>query len=301
MLSAKPWKSEAILRLGLSLFIGQFLGGLGLAVMSYYAGNRQLTAWIFFALTVSSAAACIAALFTIRKPWELPGFTRQFLLLIFFVYLGLTLGAFVQHYAGRGPGETGTLRTVVSALSFQGLGLLFVRRFLREHGSTWSDGFGFKTGGTIALLYGVLAACVFLPVGQFLQMASTALMARLHVTVGVQAPVQALQNSSTWLDFAALGVVTIALAPLAEEILFRGILYPALKQAGFPRLALWGPSLVFAAIHLNLASFLPLLVLALMLTWLYKKTGNLLAPIAAHSLFNVLNFVRFLLDARPVH
>ena len=126
-------------------------------------------------------------------------------------------------------------------------------------------------------------------------------MARLHVTVGIQAPVQALQNSSTWLDFVALGVVTIGLAPLAEEILFRGILYPTIKQAGFPRVALWGTSLLFAAIHLNLAIFLPLLLLALMLTWLYEKTDNLLAPIAAHSLFNMLNFVRFLLDSRPGH
>ena len=298
-MSPKPWKSEAILRLGLSLFIGQFLGGLGLAVASYWGGGRQLSAWIFFALTAASAAACCAALFTMRRPWELQGFTRQFLFLIFFVYLGLTFGAFVQHYAGRAPGETGALRAVVSALSFQGLGLLFIWRFLREHGCTWSEGFGFRTGAKIALLYGVLAACLFLPVGQLLQKASAELMARLHIPVGVQAPVQALQNSATWLDFVALGVVTIALAPLAEEILFRGILYPAVKQAGFPRLALWGTSLLFAAIHMNLAIFIPLLVLALMLTWLYEKTDNLLAPIAAHSLFNVLNFVRFLLDSRP--
>lgn len=300
-MSAKPWKSEAILRLGLSLFLGQFLGALGLAVASYCGSDRHLNAWIFFALTLASAAACFAALFTVRKPWELAGFARQFLFLIFFVYLGLTFGAFVQHYAGRAPGETGALRAVVSALSFQGLGLIFVGRFLCEHGSTWSEGFGFRKGGRIALLYGVLAACLFLPVSQLLQRASAELMARLHVTVGIQAPVQALQNSSTWLDFVALGVVTIGLAPLAEEILFRGILYPAIKQSGFPRVALWVTSLLFAAIHVNLATFLPLLVLALMLTWLYEKTDNLLAPIAAHSLFNALNFVRFLLDSRPGH
>ncbi len=300
-MSAKPWKSEAILRLGLSLFLGQFLGALGLAVASYWGSQRQLNVLSFFALTATSAAACFAALFTVRKPWELEGFARQFLYLIFFVYLGLTFGAFVQHYAGRTSGETGALRAVVSALSFQGLGLLFIRRFLREHGSTWGEGFGFRRGRKFAFLYGALAACLFLPISQLLQVASVALMARLHVTVGVQAPVQALQNSSTWLDFIALGVVTIALAPLAEEILFRGILYPAIKQAGFPRAALWGTSLLFAAIHLNLAIFFPLLVMALMLTWLYEKTDNLLAPIAAHSLFNVLNFARFLLESRPGH
>ena len=36
---------------------------------------------------------------------------------------------------------------------------------------------------------------------------------------------------------------------------------------------------------------MPLFVLALALTWLYEKTDNLLAPIAAHSLFNAANLV----------
>ena len=80
----------------------------------------------------------------------------------------------------------------------------------------------------------------------------------------------------------------------------------AIKQAGHPRIALWGASLAFAAIHVNLATFLPLLLLALILTWLYETTGNLLAPIAAHSLFNTMNFVLLyvaeslhLVSARP--
>jgi hypothetical protein len=74
-------------------------------------------------------------------------------------------------------------------------------------------------------------------------------------------------------------------------MLFRGVLYPWIKQAGFPRLALWGTSLTFAAIHQNLAAFLPLLVLALLFTGLYEKTNNLLASISAHASFNAMNFV----------
>jgi membrane protease YdiL (CAAX protease family) len=81
------------------------------------------------------------------------------------------------------------------------------------------------------------------------------------------------------------------LAPAAEEMLFRGILYPAIKQAGFPRLALWGTALLFAAIHLNLVTFFPLMVLALGLTWLYERTDNLWSSIIAHALFNAMNFV----------
>jgi membrane protease YdiL (CAAX protease family) len=70
-------------------------------------------------------------------------------------------------------------------------------------------------------------------------------------------------------------------------------LYPAIKRIGFRRLALWGSSLLFAAIHLNFLTFVPLLLLSLGLTLLYENTDNLLAPITAHAFFNTLNFVMF--------
>jgi len=83
--------------------------------------------------------------------------------------------------------------------------------------------------------------------------------------------------------------MAIVLAPVGEELLFRGLLYPWIKQAGFPRMALWGTAILFAAIHINLVLFVPLLVLALALTALYEWSDNLLAPIVAHSVFNALN------------
>ena len=46
---------------------------------------------------------------------------------------------------------------------------------------------------------------------------------------------------------------------------------------------------------MNAATFLPLAVLALLLTMLYERTDNLLAPISAHALFNALNFATLFL------
>jgi membrane protease YdiL (CAAX protease family) len=113
---------------------------------------------------------------------------------------------------------------------------------------------------------------------------------RLALKPEEQLSVQVLRQAFSWFDRAILGIATIALAPVAEEILFRGILYPAIKQAGFKRLALWGTALLFAAIHVNLETFIPLFALAIVLTVLYEKTNNLLAPITAHAAFNALNF-----------
>jgi membrane protease YdiL (CAAX protease family) len=114
---------------------------------------------------------------------------------------------------------------------------------------------------------------------------------RLQLKPEEQESVQTLQMAITWWNRLALGAVTIVLAPAAEEMLFRGILYPVIKRAGFPRLALWGTALLFAGIHLNLVTFVPLTVLAVGLTLLYERADNLLAPITAHALFNGMNFV----------
>src|SRR5204863_6383154 len=86
------------------------------------------------------------------------------------------------------------------------------------------------------------------------------------------------------------GCMAIILAPIAEEMLFRGILYPTLKQNGFRRSAFILSSFIFALVHLNLMLIVPLTFLALVLALLYEFTGNLSAPIAAHCLFNALNF-----------
>ena len=295
MLSEKPWKSEAILRLGLSLFICQFLGALALAVARFFSSGPRPNVATFCAMAIGSLAACGVVLFLIRKPWDEVGFTRRAMYLIGLIYVGLILGAFVAHFAGSAAADPTAVRTVVAALSFQGATLVLVHRLLREHELGWMAGFGLSENLARAVIYGGLAACAFLPMGQVLQMVSAEILTRLHVSFQSQAAVEALKNSVAWYDRTAMGVMAIGLAPVAEELLFRGLLYPAVKAAGFPRLALWGTSLFFALIHFNLATFLPLLLLALVLTWLYEQTGNLLAPIVAHATFNALQFAIFYL------
>jgi membrane protease YdiL (CAAX protease family) len=73
------------------------------------------------------------------------------------------------------------------------------------------------------------------------------------------------------------------------------VLYLFVKQLGWPRLAWISVSLAFALIHDDAAAFVPLFVLALALTWLYEKTDSLLAPMAAHALFNAANLVLLVL------
>ena len=96
------------------------------------------------------------------------------------------------------------------------------------------------------------------------------------------------ENIPTLIFFVVMAVVV---APIAEEILFRGILYPAIKQIGYPRVAAIGTALLFALFHVNLLTFASLTVVALGLIALYEFTDNLLAPITAHAVFNASNLI----------
>jgi membrane protease YdiL (CAAX protease family) len=298
MLSAKPWKADAIIRLGLSVIVCVFAGSLVMSVEHYARAGGKVGPEVFFPLTAAALGCLGATLVLISKPWPLEGFSRRLLTWMVCAYSGLFLGMWVQQLSGVGTAGISIWRVVVASLSFQGAGLILIARFLREHEVNWAEAFGFTNHRGKAVVLGVLVALIFLPLGWGLQQASALVMTHLpHLKLEPQEqlPVHVLRVSMSWAGRITLGAAAIVLAPIAEEILFRGILYPAVKQAGFPRLALWGTTLLFAAVHMNVVTFVPLTVLALVLTALYERTNNLLAPITAHALFNALNFVTLFL------
>jgi uncharacterized protein len=105
---------------------------------------------------------------------------------------------------------------------------------------------------------------------------------QLGMPVDPQAAEQALALVDPWIAVLAI----VVLAPIAEEIFFRGVVFNAwLREAG-PRVAYIGSAALFAVIHLSLVAVLPIFLLGLALAWVYRRTGNLLAPIAMHAVVN---------------
>jgi membrane protease YdiL (CAAX protease family) len=213
------------------------------------------------------------------------------LLLLLSIIVCIYVGSLVSFLAGWS--NASVPKMLVAAASFQGAILFLTWWFLGQHELGWKEAFGFCNNVRAAVLAGVLVACLFLPVGWALQQASGLLIQHLShfgVRSVEQQSVQTLRVAGSWPERATLGLVTIGLAPLAEELLFRGILYSWVRRAGYPLLALWGTSVLFAVVHFNAITLVPLLALSLVLTALYQRTANLIAPIAAHSFFNALNF-----------
>jgi membrane protease YdiL (CAAX protease family) len=87
------------------------------------------------------------------------------------------------------------------------------------------------------------------------------------------------------------------IAPFAEEVLFRGYIYPAVKRYTGPVFAIVVVSLLFAVVHLNIPALWPLWLLAILLTLSYEFSGSLWVPVGIHALFNTFNIVVMLVGA----
>jgi membrane protease YdiL (CAAX protease family) len=184
---------------------------------------------------------------------------------------------------------------LLGTLGIEGPAWIFIFIFLRLHKIRWRDAFGLS-GPDLkkSLLLAASVLAVALPVIWLLQSFSSIALEKVGVPVENQRAVEIFLGLKSFWFRACFVIFAVVVAPVAEEFVFRGMLYPFVKQSGSPRAALFGISAIFAGIHLDAGTFVPLFVLALALTWLYEKTDNLLAPITAHALFNAANFTLLL-------
>lgn len=89
----------------------------------------------------------------------------------------------------------------------------------------------------------------------------------------------------------ALGVLAVLVAPVTEELLFRGALFGSLRARIGSRAAALISSVLFAAVHSSVFALVPLFVLALVLCWVYERSGSLVAPIVVHMLNNATSLL----------
>ena len=83
-------------------------------------------------------------------------------------------------------------------------------------------------------------------------------------------------------------VVVAVIAPFSEEVFFRGFLYSAFKKNWGVNAALFLSSLLFAAVHLELYSFIPLMIIGWILAYLFEKTKSLIPAIFLHGVYNLI-------------
>lgn len=111
-----------------------------------------------------------------------------------------------------------------------------------------------------------------------------------------------------WMRKVQYGALALVVCPPVEEVIFRLGLFngldwlfgkftrrPAFDAARFPWAAALASGIVFAAVHQNAATLVPLWFLGVAFAWVYRKGGTIWASVYCHVFFNLVNFVLCLL------
>lgn len=97
-----------------------------------------------------------------------------------------------------------------------------------------------------------------------------------------------LADQPPWVRAYLVGL-GVVLAPVAEEILFRGIALPLLARRIGAAPAVIAVSAIFSALHFHVPSLVPLFVIGVAFSLAYLHTGDLAVPVIMHAVFNAVN------------
>lgn len=102
----------------------------------------------------------------------------------------------------------------------------------------------------------------------------------------MQDSVELMRESKDVVVVALMAFSAAIIAPLAEEVIFRGYLYPVAKAWSGKWFGVFFSALWFSACHGNVPLILPLFLLGVILALAYEWTGSLWAAIGIHFFFN---------------
>lgn len=152
-----------------------------------------------------------------------------------------------------------------------GWGMLGLRSFSVWRAVAWAVG-GWVALRAFLLVYGLILQGVF------------------KYTVPLDRRVPRIFGT-TRIGMAMAITVAVLVAPVAEEIIFRGFVYGALRKAlgVWPGIAASGA--VFALAHLQPVLFVPILAIGMALAYLYERTKSLGASMTLHALNNLVSVI----------
>lgn len=89
-------------------------------------------------------------------------------------------------------------------------------------------------------------------------------------------------------DVILMSIAIVILAPIAEEALFRGVLFETMQKAWGLPIGVAVAASLFGAAHLDPSLFLPLALAGVALCLLYFKTRSLITSMSAHATLNAI-------------
>lgn len=217
------------------------------------------------------------------KPWG----TRE-LLVGFGAYLWGNLLLQVALSFSRAAAETLWKQALIGHLLLNTALVIALALYFRVRNIRWADAFGHGPHGVRIGLLGYIA--VWPPL-----LVSLALVHAVYHGLGWPISPQPVAmlfiETRSFSILVLVALLAVVVAPIFEEILFRGLLYPFLKRRWGQTTAALLVSALFAVVHFHVPAMLPLFVLGMALVLVYEASDSLTAPITLHAAFNAANLL----------
>ena len=98
-----------------------------------------------------------------------------------------------------------------------------------------------------------------------------------------------MPDPGDWTAMVGILLATSLLAPFAEELALRAVLYGWLRRHAGPLLSALVSAMVFAMLHGSLILLPGTFLVGLVLAWVYERSGSLLPCILLHGCFNAIS------------
>jgi membrane protease YdiL (CAAX protease family) len=192
--------------------------------------------------------------------------------------------------------------TVVAALVGDLAWLAFMVAWLQRWHPDWRARIGvtFGRSGARDAGFGVVAGLLLYPVIAFVVAIPLTILFSALSGSDATTPDQLPQNLSTAQAVASV-LLAVIVAPIAEELFFRGVLFRSLRDRHGFWIGALVSAFVFGAVHYVPAAWQDTLLLqsimvftGVALAWIYERRGNLIATVAAHMAFNTVGIVLIL-------
>jgi len=231
-----------------------------------------------------------------KKPvsWNISDLIRASLVIIFISYIIAVTGGiiFKVFHLKMGMNLQMILNTFFIDIAAGIVILYFVTCKYKER----LEALGLKLSSFFKNILSGIKGYIFIIPGLFVTLVvSMYFLNLLGYTPPVQPVFEAFMEEESNKVLLFLTIFVSIFGPIIEEIFFRGFMYSAIKKRFGILIGAFVSSSIFSILHTNIAGFLPIMTLGMLLVYLYEKTGSLVAPITVHIIHNsiIITFVFF--------
>jgi len=224
----------------------------------------------------------------LERPWtarDACGVVIPLILLQVLFGLGYT---FLDPAGGLGEDRAERAMVALQGVIFHGACFVLIVVLMRMRKLNWAESFGWSRRG--ALVHAVAGAAILVGVMPLIiayNLAAQIIMQWWGMTPEVQEVTRIISGASGWPAKVYFVLLAVVVAPVVEEMLFRGVLLPALARLTGVRPALVIVAALFAVVHgLQMPAVVVFFILSIAFSLAYIHRGSLIAPVVMHALFN---------------